>query len=137
MTHSSGSRGFLSGRVGPIVIAVVLTGLVVFVACFIVWHNLGGGAWRSEVRVIEAHLLDPDRPDRLTLSVASCNGAPRVSSLRKTDANVQVRVIAFSTPFHGGDDCGDGVTVYLREPLGDRVVIDRHTGQIVNVRTYR
>ena len=133
MTSSSGSRGFLSGRLGPIIIAVLVTGLVVFVACFMVWHHLGGGAWRSEVRVMEAVLL---APQRLDLGVASCNGAPRVS-LRETDVDVQVRVMSFSTPFHGGDDCDDHVEVYLREPLGDRVVIDRHTGQIVSVRTGR
>ena len=136
MTSSSGSRGFLSGRVGPVIVAVVVTGLVVFAACFMVWHNLGGGAWRSEVRVIEAHLPDPDRPDRLTLGVASCNGAPRVS-FRKTDDDVKVKVIAFSTPFHGGDDCMDGVEVSLQEPLGDWVVVDKHTGQVVSVRTDR
>ena len=133
MTSSSGSRGFLSGRLGPIIVAVVVTGLVVFVACFAVWLNLGGGAWRSEVRVMEAVLL---APQRLDLGVASCNGAPRVS-LRETDVDVQVKVIAFSTPFHGGNDCDDHVDVYLREPLGDRVVVDRHTGQAVSVRTDR
>ena len=116
-TNSSGSRGFLSGRLGPIIIAVLVTGLVVFVACFAVWLNLGGGAWRGEVSVREVLLRYPDRPDRLTLGVASCNGAPR-ASFRKTDVDVQVRVIAFSTPFHGGDDCMDSVDVYLREPLG-------------------
>ena len=136
-TNSSGSRGFLSGRLGPIIVAVVVTGVVVSVACFAVWLNLGGGAWRGEVSVMEAELRYPDRPDRLTLGVASCNGAPRVSLLRETDVDVQVKVIAFSTPFHGGDDCDDHVEVYLREPLGDRVVIDRHTGQIVSVRTGR
>ena len=113
-----------------------MTGVVVFVACFMVWHNLGGGAWRSEVRVMAAHLLDPDRPDRLTLDVASCNGAPLVS-LWETDVDVQVKVIAFSTPFRGGGDCGDRVDVYLREPLGDRVVVDKHPGQVVSVRTDR
>ncbi len=133
MTNSSGSRGFLSGRLGPIIIAVVVTGLLVFVVCFMVWHHLGGGAWRSEVRVMEAVLL---APQRLDLGVASCNGAPRVS-LRETDVDVQVRVMSFSTPFRGGNECDDHVEVYLREPLGDRVVIDRHTGQVVSVRTDR
>ena len=133
MTSSSGSRGFLSGRLGPIIIAVLVTGLVVFVACFAVWLNLGGGAWRGEVRVMEAVLL---APQRLDLGVASCNGAPRVS-LRETDVDVQVRVMSFSTPFRGGNECDDHVEVYLREPLGDRVVIDRHTGQVVSVRTVR
>ena len=133
MTSSSGSRGFLSGRLGPIIIAVLVTGLVVFVACFAVWLNLGGGAWRGEVRVMEAVLL---APQRLDLGVASCNGAPRVS-LRETDVDVQVRVMSFSTPFRGGNECDDHVEVYLREPLGDRVVVDRHTGQVVSVRTVR
>ena len=132
-TNGSGSRGFLSGRLGPIIVAVVATGLVVFVACFMVWHRLGGGAWRSEVRVMEAVLL---APQRLDLGVASCNGAPRVS-LRETDVDVQVRVMSFSTPFRGGNECDDHVEVYLREPLGDRVVVDRHTGQLVSVRTVR
>ncbi len=137
MTNSSGSRGFLSGRLGPIIIAVLVTGLVVFVACFAVWLNLGGGAWRGEVSVMEVQLRYPDRPDRLSLAVASCNGAPRVSLFRETDIDVQVKVIAFSTPFHGGNDCRDVVEVTLREPLGDRVVVDRHTGQLVSVRTVR
>ena len=133
-TNGSGSRGFLSGRLGPIIVAVVVTGLVVFVACFAgLALNLGGGAWRGEVRVMEAVLL---APQRLDLGVASCNGAPRVS-LRETDVDVQVRVMSFSTPFRGGNECDDHVEVYLREPLGDRVVVDRHTGQIVSVRTDR
>ena len=126
-------RGFLSGHLGPLIVAVVLTALVVFVACFAVWFNLGGGAWRSEVRVMEAVLL---APKRLELRVASCHGAPRVS-LRETDVDVQVKVVAFSTPFHGGMDCQDAVDVYLREPLGDRGVVDKHTGQVVSVGTVR
>ena len=88
-----------------------------------VLHHLGGGAWRSDVRVDEAWLL---APQRLELIVASCNGAPRVS-LRETDVDVQVKVKSFSTPLRGGDDCQDAVTVYLREPLGDRDVVDEHT----------
>ena len=133
MPSSSGSRGFFSGRLGPTIVAVVVTAVVVFVACFMVWHHLGGGAWRSEVSVMEAVLL---APQRLDLGVASCNGAPRVS-LRETDVDVQVRVMSFSAPFRGGNECDDHVEVYLREPLGDRVVVDRHTGQLVSVRTVR
>ena len=85
---------------------------------------------------MEAHSLDPHRPDRLTLGVASCNGAPR-ASFRETDVDVQVKVIAFFSSFHGGDDCMDGVDVCLRMPLGDRVVIDKHTGQEVSVSVVR
>ena len=133
MTDSSGSRKLLSGRLGPLIVAVVVTGLLVFVACFMVWHHLGGGAWRGEVRVMEAVLL---APQRLELRVASCHGAPRVS-LRETDVDVQVKVVAFSTPFHGGMDCQDAVEVYLRNPLGDRAVVDKHAGQVVSVTTVR
>lgn len=134
MTNGSGSRGFFSGRVGPIIVAVVVTGVVVFVACFMIWHNLGGGAWRGGVSVMRAELRSPSK---LALGVGSCNGNPEVSLLRETHVDVQVKVIAFSTPFHGGDDCQDGVQIDLREPLGDRVVIDKHTGQVVSVRTDR
>ena len=133
MTGSSGSRKLLSGRLGPLIVAVVVTGLLVFVACFMVWHHLGGGAWRGEVRVMEAVLL---APQRLELRVASCHGAPRVS-LRETDVDVQVEVMSFSTPFHGGMDCQDAVEVYLRNPLGDRAVVDKHAGQVVSVTTVR
>ena len=133
MTGSPDPRRFLSVRLGPLIVAVVVTGLLVFVACFMLWHHLGGGAWRGEVRVMDAVLL---APQRLDLGVASCNGAPRVS-LRETDVDVQVEVLAFSTPFRGGDECDDHVEVYLREPLGDRGVVDNHTGQAVSVRTVR
>jgi hypothetical protein len=34
---------------------------------------------------------------------------------------------------HSGDDCLDLVEVQLQQPLEDRVVIDGHTGQTVNV----
>ena len=131
MTNSSGARGFLPGRLGPLIAAVVVTALLVFVACVMVWHHLGGGAWRSEVRVDKAWLL---APERLELIVSSCNGAPRVS-LKETDVDVQVTVQSFSTPLRGGDDCQDHVNVYLREPLGDRAVVDKHTGRVVKVTT--
>lgn len=133
MTSGSGSRGFLSGRVGAIIVAVVVTGVVVFATCLAVWLNLGGGAWLSDVRVMEAHLLDPDRPNRLTLTTASCNESPRKTRFEETDEAVHVAVEAFSTPFHGGQDCQDSIEVQLGRPLGDRVIIDGNTGRSVSV----
>ncbi len=130
MTSSSDSKGFLSGRLGPIIVAVVVTGLVVFVACLAFWLNLGGGVWRDEVGVRAATLHSPDR---LGLTVTSCSGNPRVSYLRETNVDVQVRVVASSTPFHGGGDCFDLVMVRLGKPLGDRGVVDKRTGQVVSV----
>ena len=130
MTSGSGSRGFLSGRVGGIIVAVVVTGVVVFATCLAVWLNLGGGVWRSEVSVIEVRMRSPDR---LSLSVASCSGDPKVWYLRETDIDVQVKVRASSTPFHGGCDGRDVVEIRLGKPLGDRDVVDKHTGQTVSV----
>lgn len=118
----------------PIFVSVVVTGLLVFVACFLVWHHLGGGAWRSDVRIDEVILL---APDRLELIVSSCHGAPRVSLLLEMDDEVHIKVVAFSAPFRGGPECQDAVEVYLQEPLGDREVIDRHTGLLVNVSTLK
>ena len=123
-----------SGIPVPIIVSVVVTGLLVFVACFLVWHLLGGGAWRSEVRVDEVVLL---APERLELIVFSCHGAPRVSSLLETGDEVNVKVVAYSTPFRGGLECQDAVEIYLQGPLGDRVVVDKHTGLLVNVSTLR
>ena len=103
-------------------------GLLVFVACFMVWHHLGGGAWRSEVGVVDAELRSPDR---LVLSIASCNGGPGVTLL-ETDIDVQVTAVAYSTPLRGGMDCLDAAgPSHLQAPLGNRVVVDTHTGHIV------
>lgn len=130
MTNGSGSRGFFFGRVGAIVVAVVVTGVVVFVACFMVWYNVGGGVWRSEVSVRTAALRSPDM---LSLVVDSCGGDPKAPYLRETDVDVQVKVVASSTPFHGGCDGLDVVDIRLGKPLGDRDFVDRHTGRSVSV----
>ena len=122
------SRGFLSGLV-PLVTAVVVTAVVVFGSCFMVWHHFGGGAWRSGVSVIDARLVSPQE---LKLNVSSCGGAPQVF-LWETDDEVKVKVVAFSTPLRGSLLCGDVVTVYLQEPLRDRIVVDKHNGQVVTV----
>lgn len=97
---------------------------------FAAWLFLGGGAWRGEVRIVEGELL---APDHLVLLVDSCNGAP-TASVEETDHEVRIRVRATSTPLFGGTDCLDPLEVRLREPLGDRDVIDLHTGASVTVR---
>ena len=140
MTNNSGSRGFLSVRLlGCLIVAVVVSGLAFPAA----WLFLGGGIWRGEVNVVGAELRSPPGlklsralvQDRLVLIVDSCNGDPKVSLLRETDADVQVKVVASSTPLRGGKDCLDVVEVQLQEPLGGRVVVDKHTGQPVTVIT--
>ena len=126
MASNSDSKRFLRGRIWPLVVAVLITGLLVFIACLMVWYHLGGGAWRSGVNVVDARL---DAPDTLMLTVESCHGAPRVAMSHETEVDVQVSIIAFSTPLHGRRDCLDSVNVHLEEPLGDRAVVDTHSGE--------
>lgn len=123
----------MTRRLWPLVIAVMVTALLVFVACFMVWHYLGGGAWRGEVAVSGGYL---DTPQRLSLSVSSCNGAPR-ATVWETGDEILVKVVAYSTPTRDRDDCLDWVAVRLRKPLGDRAVVDRHTGRVVDLTDYR
>ena len=139
MAIRSVSRGFLSSRLGWAIIAAAVTGLVVFVACFMVWYHVGGGAWRSWKSVEEAQLI---APDRLSLKVNSCEGIPRLSELTETDVDIQVKLYVHFNVFGkrlGGPPaaCVRHVEVRISEPLGDRVVIDKHTGQLVSVSTPR
>ena len=128
MTTCPGSRGILSGGLVRLsmAIAVVLGFLVVFAAGWC----LGGGVWRGEVSVLEVR---SDSSNWLELTVASCNGDPVASVSRATDTEVWVKVVASSTPLEGGGDCQDIVGVRLQKPLGDRVVVDKHTGDPVIV----
>lgn len=131
-TDRSGTTRFLSGRRGRLYIAAVAIGSLALAVWLFFLVGDGGYAWRrAGVSVYEAHSLPPNRLD---LIVNSCNRNPEVSLLRETDVDVQVKVVA---PPHlsllGGLDCQDAVVVQLREPLGDRVLIDRHTGQSVSV----
>ena len=121
-------RRFLPRR--PASLAVAAAALVV--AAFLVWLLPGGGVWRGEVSVVGAELRFPHTLE-LILSVDSCQGNPEVSQFRETDREVQVKVVASSTPFRGGRDCLDSVKVQLQDPLGDRLVVDRHSGQSVSV----
>jgi len=132
MTNKSGLRRFLSGRPKhiKILVALLVFAVVLGVTVFAAWHLLGGGIWRGEVSVFNAELRSPDR---LVLYVSSCQGDPEVTLLHETDVDVQVKVVSSSTPLKGGLACLDSVEVQLQEPLGNRVVIDKHNGQSVNV----
>ena len=126
MANRSGARELL--RRHPALLMVAVIGLLVFVGC-------GGDAGPGEVREVSVMEAELRSPDRLTLIVASCNKDPEVSLLRETDVDVQVRVTAFFTPSLSVQECQDAVDLQLQEPLGDRVLVDDHTGQIVAVRT--
>lgn len=128
MINSSRSGGLLSGGlVRLLIVVVVLIGLLIV---FTAGWCLGGGVWRGEVSVIK---VKSDSSNWLELVVASCNGDPVASVSRATDVELWVKVVASSTPLEGGGDCVDVVGVRLNEPLGDRVVVDKHTGEPVIV----
>ena len=69
---------------------------------------------------------------RLELSVASCNENPTADVV---ESDTEVRVLVTSGRWWGrnADDCADGVVVTLNAPLGTRIVVDRSTGQTVEV----
>ena len=81
------------------------------------------------VSVVEARLR---APDILFLYASTCDEYPEVSRLVETDVDVQVEVVADSPPSPpGGQGCRNRVTRRLQEPLGDRDVVDKHTGKVV------
>ena len=135
MTFGWGSEYSLFTHLLRMTCTVVVTGLVVFAACVCAWNNVTGGAWRGAVTVNGANYdgFAPEDALVLGLAVNSCHQGPEVSQLRETDREVEVKVIAFTRVFHGGLDCIEGAAVLLQEPLGDRIVIDGHTGQRVSV----
>ncbi len=109
-----------------LIIAVV----VVFVMAGAVLVGLSAYPWRKTVAVQEATLL---APGRLMLTVDTCQMRPEVS-VEETEFAVHVRVVASLSPFQsGGLVCLDSVEVLLKEPLGDRVLVDKHTGRAVEV----
>jgi hypothetical protein len=135
MNDNPDSRGLLSGRLRWAIVAVIVVGFLLFAAGSSLngsWPILRGLTLRTTVDLIEAEA----RPlGTLRVGVASCNADPEVVLLRETDVDVQIKVVSSKWPFRGGaEDCADGVGIQLEQPLGDRVVIDKHTGQSVNVR---
>ncbi len=128
MTSSSGSGGLLSG--GPVRLLIAMAVLLGLLLVFLTGWCLGGGVWRGEVSVMEVRV---DGSNWIELTVAGGNGDPVAEVTRATDAEVWVKVVASSTPLKGGGDCVDIVGVRLHEPPGDRVVVDKHTGEPVVV----
>jgi hypothetical protein len=64
------------------------------------------------------------------LELDACNGSNEAKTTEQPD---QVRVDVRTDDAPGGDDCSDVLTIQLKEPLGDRPVIDGSTGRSVEV----
>ena len=132
MPSGSRVRGHLSERRGQLYRALAVIGVLAFAVSLFFLIGNGVIAWRVGANVFDARLVSPDR---LSLTVSSCNKNPEVSRLRETDVDVRVKVLVDIHPFlKGGQDCQDLVEVQLQEPLGDRDVVDWRSGQAVSIR---
>ena len=138
MSSSRDSRSslpsFLRNPIVTAIVAAVVTGLVVFVACFMVWYHAGGGVWSGKTHVERARLISQDT---LRLSVLSpgCGAVPHFTVLNETEVDIQVAFRVISSPIRGGDDCLRDVELRLKKPIGSRHLIDMHTGQRVRLST--
>ena len=84
---------------------------------------------RAGVEVSEGYLMTPDV---VMFVVQSCHQQPQLELLRETADEVQVKVT--SSTNESGLTCQDAVICRLQEPLGERSVLDHHTGNTVPVR---
>jgi hypothetical protein len=115
-----------------VVLAVVVP-LVLVVGLVIGWRVIQDVTVRDAVDILGAEVRDDGA---LVLEVDSCEGNPVASVLEESAEHVRVEVVASSTPYGGGGDCLDIVEIPLQEPLGERVLVDAHTGDEVDVRRY-
>lgn len=86
---------------------------------------------RQEARVKYASLRSPDT---LAVNAGTCKMDPEVSFLDETAGDVQITKRADFYSFRQFfQKCLTEVIVQLQGPLGDRVVVDKHTGRVVSV----
>ena len=89
------------------------------------------GAARHEIAIKVAWL---DSPDTLVINANTCHRNPELALFRETDVDVRVKMVVDPDPYPlGGPDCLEELIVQLQEPLGDRPVIDAHTGRSLSV----
>lgn len=80
---------------------------------------------RQPVEVLSAKVQPSGE---LTVAVDACQGDPEV---QVEESDEVVRVVA--TVVVPGPACADGVTVPLDRPLGERRLVDSHTGETIEV----
>jgi hypothetical protein len=72
-----------------------------------------------------------EEPQLLRFGVDTCNAELAVA-VHETDSEVRIAVTAKND--ETGHDCADGARIHLRQPLGERVVIDESTDATVKVK---
>lgn len=120
-------RVHIPSNVGSVISnRTVAVGLAVLLVASLVLLGCGG---RRDARIVDA-VLEGDRT--LVLSIDACNADDNRTETTEEDDAVTIAVNTDDPP--GGDDCADGVTVELADPLGNRALIDESTSEPVEVR---
>ena len=105
--------------------------LAVAAIALLFWVALTEARWRGGVDVVGAESYSGGR---VILEVNTCHGDPELSHLEEAGRTVEVAVVSsWGSLFFGGDDCLDAFEIQLRGPLGDRDLIDLHSGKRVRV----
>lgn len=89
----------------------------------------GWSVWRYETGRHEVSIIDATVEGRsLHLTLSACNLSDYKQDVAEGDASV---TIAMTATGRNHDDCADGATVELSEPLGDRSLVDGSNGEVV------
>ncbi len=88
--------------------------------------------------VTERRAVSPDgvslaSPSELGVGVPSCNGDPVVDELIEDDEQVSIQIVTTIVISGPSDDCADGLTVTLEDPLNGRAVVDLVSGETLTV----
>jgi len=72
-------------------------------------------------------------PNDLSFDVPSCNGDPVVDELVEDGGYVRIKIVTTVVVSGDAADCLDSLDVSLRDPLGDRPIIDWESGETLPV----
>ena len=123
--QESTSEKARGSKVVAIVLTLVLVGLLFSGASL----TLNGSvALRSEVAISGAERVSQTQ---LRVFVDSCESQPHLTTLDETPTAISIGISIWRHFRSGAGDCLDSLTVYLTDPLGQRTVIDAHTGEPV------
>ena len=95
---------------GPKSRALPLAGLVLLASC-------SGGDDRREAEILDAEL----RGESVTLTIGTCDAEDNRAEVAVNEDEVVITVSTHDPV--GGDDCADGLTVDLPEPLDGRLIM--------------
>ncbi|MEY2426069.1 MAG: hypothetical protein QOI61_1641 [Actinomycetota bacterium] len=84
---------------------------------------------RQDVTIQDGRLTDSTT---IALTLNICHAEDRNVTVSERDDAVTVEVSA-KAQRGGHDDCAEGVTVSLAKPLGDRPLVDRATGDAIDL----